>query len=66
MSEKFLEINNVTKIYRIGGLIGSTKLAAVDQVTLSLEKGRPQILSLVGDEDPLSRKVKKALRELEG
>ncbi len=40
MSEKFLEIDNVTKIYRIGGIIGSSKLAAVDQVTLSLDKGQ--------------------------
>lgn len=49
MSEKFLEIRNVSKIYRIGGLIRATKIAAVDNVNLSLEKGKAQVLSLVGE-----------------
>ena len=49
MSEQFLEIDNVTKIFRVGGLIGAKKLAAVDRVSLSIEKGKPQVLSLVGE-----------------
>jgi peptide/nickel transport system ATP-binding protein len=49
MSEHFLEIQNVSKVYRIGGLIGATKIAAVDNVSLALEAGRPQILSIVGE-----------------
>lgn len=51
MSGKSLEIRNVSKIYRIGGLIGAVKIAAVDQVnlSLSLESGQAQVLSLVGE-----------------
>ena len=49
MTEKFLEIRNVSKIYRIGGLIRATKIAAVDNVNLSLEQGKAQVLSLVGE-----------------
>jgi len=49
MSDKFLEIKNVSKIYRIGGLLGQTKIAAVDNVNLALERGKPQVLSIVGE-----------------
>ncbi len=49
MSDKFLEIEAVTKVYRTGGIISGRKLTAVDQVTLALEKGKPQILSIVGE-----------------
>ena len=51
MSGKSLEIRNVSKIYRIGGLIGAVKIAAVDQVnlSLSLESSQAQVLSLVGE-----------------
>ncbi|RIK38949.1 MAG: peptide ABC transporter ATP-binding protein [Chloroflexi bacterium] len=49
MSENFLEITEVSKVFRIGGLIGSRKLAAVDQVSLALTKAKPQILSIVGE-----------------
>lgn len=49
MSAQFLAIKAVSKIFRTGGILGRGKLAAVDQVTLALEKGKPQILSLVGE-----------------
>lgn len=49
MTESFLEIKDVTKIFRSGGLLGSTKIAAVDHVNLAFEKGKPQILSIVGE-----------------
>ena len=49
MTQHFLEARNVSKIYRIGGLIGSTKIAAVDRVNLTLESGKPQILTIVGE-----------------
>lgn len=51
MTGKSLEIHNVSKIYRIGGLIGAIKIAAVDGVnlSLSLEPGQAQVLSLVGE-----------------
>lgn len=49
MNEQFLEIKNVSKIFRIGGLLGSRKLAAVDNVNITIEKGKPKILSIVGE-----------------
>ncbi|MCE7989970.1 MAG: ABC transporter ATP-binding protein [Caldilinea sp. CFX5] len=49
MSEQFLEIKNVSKIFRIGGLLGARKLAAVDSVNITIAKGKPQILSIVGE-----------------
>lgn len=49
MTQRFLEIRNVSKIYRTGGLIGSVKIAAVDQVSLAPAMDRPQILSIVGE-----------------
>jgi peptide/nickel transport system ATP-binding protein len=49
MSENFLEIKDVSKVFRVGSILSGRKLAAVDQVTLALEMGRPQILSIVGE-----------------
>lgn len=48
MTEQFLEIKNVTKIF-VGGLIGSRKLAAVDNVNITIEKSNPKSLSIVGE-----------------
>lgn len=70
MSDKFLEIQGVTKVYRIGGLIGSSKLTAVDHVTLALEKGKAQILSIVGEsgsgKTTLARMVLRLIRPTSG
>lgn len=70
MSGKFLEIRNVSKIYRIGGLIGATKIAAVDNVTLSLDQGKAQVLSLVGEsgsgKTTLARMVLHLIRPTQG
>jgi peptide/nickel transport system ATP-binding protein len=49
MSENFLDIKDVTKAYRVGGLLSANKIAAVDHVNLAFEKGKPQILSIVGE-----------------
>ncbi|MBV7328429.1 ABC transporter ATP-binding protein [Chloroflexi bacterium TSY] len=49
MSDKFLAIDDVSKTFRTGGIIGGSKIAAVDRVTLALDQGKPQILSLVGE-----------------
>jgi peptide/nickel transport system ATP-binding protein len=49
MTEQFLETKNVSKNFRIGGLIGARKLAAVDQVNITIPKGKPQILRSVGE-----------------
>lgn len=70
MSEMFLEIRDVSKIYRTGGLIGSTKLAAVDRINLALSKGRPNILSIVGEsgsgKTTLARMVMRLIRPTHG
>lgn len=42
-----LEAKNVTKVFKIGGLIFGSKLTAVDNVTISLEEAK--VLSLVGE-----------------
>ena len=49
MAEKLLEINHVSKIFRIGGMIRGKKLVAVDDVSLSIDNDKPVILSIVGE-----------------
>lgn len=49
MAEKLLEINHVSKIFRIGGMIRGKKLVAVDDVSLSIDSEKPVILSIVGE-----------------
>jgi peptide/nickel transport system ATP-binding protein len=49
MSDLLLEIRDVTKVFRIGGLLFGTELLAVDHVNLSLDKNKPSILSIVGE-----------------
>ena len=44
-----LELRNVSKVFRIGGLILGTRLVAVDDVSLSLPAAEPSILSIVGE-----------------
>ncbi len=70
MSDKFLEIQAVSKVYRTGGIIGGGKLTAVDQVTLSLDKDKPQILSIVGEsgsgKTTLARMVLRLIRPTSG
>ncbi|MDI6618494.1 MAG: ABC transporter ATP-binding protein [Clostridiales bacterium] len=49
MTEKLLEIKNVSKIFRIGGILSGKKLVAVDNVSLNIDSGKPVILSIVGE-----------------
>ena len=49
MTQKLLEVKNVTKIFRIGGLIRGKRLVAVDDVSLEIEREKPVILSIVGE-----------------
>lgn len=49
MSNHLLEFRDVTKQFRIGGLIWGTQLTAVDHVNLTLDKDKPSILSIVGE-----------------
>ena len=49
MAEKLLEVNGVSKIFRIGGMLSRKKITAVDDVSLSIDAGKPVILSVVGE-----------------
>ena len=49
MAEKLLEIKNVSKIFRIGGMLMGKKLVAVDDVSLDIDSDRPVILAIVGE-----------------
>ena len=49
MAEKLLEIQNVSKIFRIGGMLMGKKLVANDDISLSIDAGKPVILSIVGE-----------------
>ncbi len=49
MSELLLEVKDVTKTFRIGGLVFGTELHALDHVSLSLDKQKPSIMSIVGE-----------------
>src|SRR5215216_2281195 len=49
MSNYLLECRNVTKEFRIGGMIFGTRLRALDNVNLTLDKDKPSILSVVGE-----------------
>jgi peptide/nickel transport system ATP-binding protein len=49
MSDLLLEVKDVTKSFRIGGLIFGTELLALDHVSLSLDKAKPSIMSIVGE-----------------
>lgn len=46
---KLLEINGITKVFRIGGMLLGKKLVAVDDISLSIDNDRPVILSIVGE-----------------
>ena len=47
--KKLLEIRNVSKIFRIGGMLLGKKLVAIDDVSLDIDAGKPVILSIVGE-----------------
>ena len=49
MINKLLEINNVSKIFRIGGILKGKKLVAVDDISLEIKGDKPVILSIVGE-----------------
>ncbi len=49
MTGNLLEIRNLTKEFKIGGMLSRKKMHAVDDVTLTLPGDRPSILSVVGE-----------------
>ena len=44
-----LETNDLTRVFRIGGMILGTKITAVDNVNLKVAEGKPWIMSIVGE-----------------
>jgi peptide/nickel transport system ATP-binding protein len=48
MSE-ILKLNNVTKIFSLGGLLKKRRVIAVDNVSFSIPKGKPTTIALVGE-----------------
>lgn len=49
MSEKLLDVQHISKTFRIGGMIMGKKLKAVDDISFSIEAEKPVILSIVGE-----------------
>lgn len=49
MSQNILEFRNLSRNFKIGGMFFGKKIKAVDQVSLSLPGGKPQIMSIVGE-----------------
>jgi peptide/nickel transport system ATP-binding protein len=49
MAEKLLEVKNLSKVFRIGGLLRGKKLTAVDDVSFELSASQSVILSIVGE-----------------
>ena len=63
---KLLDVRHATRSFHIGGLITGTKLTAVNDVSFSLENGKPEIFTIAGEsgsgKTTLSRML---LRDLE-
>ena len=49
MANNLLELNDVSKVFKIGSVLSRTKLTAVDQVSLTISADEPIILSIVGE-----------------
>ncbi len=49
MPNNLLEVKNLTKEFRIGGMLSRKKMRAVDGVSFSLPADKPVILSVVGE-----------------
>ncbi len=48
-NEKLLDVQHVTVEFHIGGLLGGTLIAAVNDISFSLERDKPEILTLAGE-----------------
>jgi len=49
LQSKLLDVRQVTRSFFIGGLITGTKLIAVNDVSFSLEKDKPEIFTIAGE-----------------
>lgn len=48
-AKSLLEMQNVTRAFRIGSMIAGTKILAVDDVTAKMPSDKPWIMSIVGE-----------------
>jgi len=48
-TKNLLEVNNVSKVFKVGSILSRTKLTAVDDVSFSIPADDPVILSVVGE-----------------
>ena len=65
MTANLLELRNISKVFRIGGLVFGTRLVAVDDVSLSLPAAEPSILSIVGESGSGKTTLARIILELE-
>jgi peptide/nickel transport system ATP-binding protein len=67
---KLLDVRHATRVFQIGGLITGTKLIAVNDVSFSLEKDKPEIFTIAGEsgsgKTTLSRMILRDLEPSEG
>ena len=49
MSPYMLEVRNVSKVFRMGGLIFGTKFTAVDNVSIAFRRDSTEVISLAGE-----------------
>lgn len=49
MAENLLEVRNVSKVFKIGSMLSRKKLTAVDDVSFTIPRDQPVILSIVGE-----------------
>lgn len=70
MQNNLLEIRDLTKAFKIGGLFSRKKMHAVDNVSLTLPGDRPVILSIVGEsgcgKTTLTKMILRLLEPTEG
>ena len=46
---KLLDVQNVSKVFRIGSILRGSRLVAVDDVSFSIAEDKPSILTVVGE-----------------
>lgn len=49
MSEPLLEVRDVVRLYAMGGLLSRHRIRAVDGVSFTMDAGRPEIFTIIGE-----------------
>jgi peptide/nickel transport system ATP-binding protein len=70
MSAPLLEVDRVGKTYGMGGLLGRHKVRAVESVSFTLEQGRPEIFTIIGEsgsgKSTLARMILRTVQPTDG